>query len=36
VRELRYGSRYNEYNDLYQKWFGKNAPPQRSYIGGGK
>jgi len=36
VRELRYGSRYAEYNDLYQKWFGKNAPPQRFYIGGGK
>ena len=34
VRELRYGSRYSEYNDLYQKWFGKNAPPQRFYIGG--
>jgi polar amino acid transport system substrate-binding protein len=36
VRELRYGSRYLEYNDLYQKWFGRNAPPQRFYIGGGK
>jgi polar amino acid transport system substrate-binding protein len=36
VRELRYGARYGEYNDLYQKWFGKNAPPQRFYIGGGK
>jgi polar amino acid transport system substrate-binding protein len=36
VREMRYGSRYSEYNDLYQKWFGKNAPPQRFYIGGGK
>jgi polar amino acid transport system substrate-binding protein len=36
VREMRYGSRYAEYNDLYQKWFGKNAPPQRFYIGGGK
>src|SRR5207237_9573666 len=36
VRELRYGSRYAEYTDLDQKWFGKPAPPQRFYIGGGK
>jgi polar amino acid transport system substrate-binding protein len=36
VRELRYGSRYAEYTELYQKWFGKPAPPQRFYIGGGK
>jgi polar amino acid transport system substrate-binding protein len=36
VREMRYGSRYDEYNALYQKWFGKSAPPQRFYIGDGK
>ncbi|MGE3988101.1 transporter substrate-binding domain-containing protein [Pseudorhodoplanes sp.] len=36
VRELRYGSRYHEYTDMYQKWFGKNPPPQRFYIGHGK
>jgi polar amino acid transport system substrate-binding protein len=36
VRELRYGSRYAEYTELYKKWFGKPAPPQRFYIGGGK
>jgi polar amino acid transport system substrate-binding protein len=36
VKELRFGSRYAEYTDLFQKWFGKNPPPQRFYIGTGK
>ncbi len=36
VREMRYGSRYAEYTDLFQKWFGKNPPPQRFYLGGSK
>jgi ABC-type amino acid transport substrate-binding protein len=31
VQELTAGSRYNEYSDVYQKWFGRNPPPQRSY-----
>lgn len=32
VQELRWGSRYDEYTALYQKWFKKNPPPQRSYL----
>jgi polar amino acid transport system substrate-binding protein len=36
VREMRFGSRYAEYDDLYQKWFGKHAPPQRFYGASGK
>ena len=32
VQELRWGSRYDEYAALYQKWFKKNPPPQRSYL----
>jgi polar amino acid transport system substrate-binding protein len=36
IREMRYGSRYAEYNELFQKWFGKNAPPQRFYSGTSK
>jgi polar amino acid transport system substrate-binding protein len=31
VQELRHGSRYNEYADVYKKWFGRNPPPQRFY-----
>lgn len=31
VQELTAGSRYNEYVELYQKWFGRNPPPQRFY-----
>ena len=31
VQELRYGSRYDEYTDLYKKWFGKEPPPPRFY-----
>jgi polar amino acid transport system substrate-binding protein len=36
VREFRYGSRYAEYTELFNKWFGKKPPPQRFYLGGGK
>jgi polar amino acid transport system substrate-binding protein len=32
VKEMRYGSRYQEYTDLFRKWFGKDPPPQRFYI----
>jgi polar amino acid transport system substrate-binding protein len=31
VQEYVSGSRYNEYRDLYKKWFGQDPPPQRSY-----
>jgi polar amino acid transport system substrate-binding protein len=31
VGELRYGSRYNKYQEWYQKWLHKDAPPQRAY-----
>lgn len=31
VQEMTEGSRYNEYNEIYKKWFGRNAPPQRFY-----
>jgi polar amino acid transport system substrate-binding protein len=33
VKEMRYGSRYDVYTDLFRKWFGKSPPPQRFYIG---
>lgn len=33
VRELVAGSRYDEYTDVYRKWFGHNPPPQRFYGG---
>ena len=36
VRETRYGSRYNEYTDIFKKWFGKSPPPQRFYLGATK
>ena len=36
VREMRYGSRYNEYTDIFKKWFGKIPPPQRLYLKGSK
>jgi len=32
VQELRYGSRYDDYTALWQKWFKKDPPPQRFYI----
>jgi hypothetical protein len=31
VGELVAGSRYNDYTDVYKKWFGRNPPPQRFY-----
>lgn len=31
VQELRHGSRYNEYAEVFKKWFGRNPPPQRFY-----
>ena len=32
VSELRTGSWYPQYSDVYQKWFGKNPPPQKFYL----
>lgn len=32
VSELRTGSLYPKYTELYQKWFGKDAPPQKFYL----
>jgi polar amino acid transport system substrate-binding protein len=32
VGEMRTGSYYGEYMDIYQKWFGKKPPPQKFYI----
>lgn len=31
ARELKFGSLYSDYTAAYQKWYGKNPPPQRSY-----
>ncbi|MEP9347725.1 transporter substrate-binding domain-containing protein [Xanthobacter sp. KR7-225] len=31
VQELRSGSRYSEYTEVFRKWFGRNPPPQRFY-----
>ena len=31
VQEMTAGSRYAEYSAIYQKWFGRNPPPQRSH-----
>lgn len=31
VQEMTSGSRYNEYSEIYRKWFGRNPPPQRFY-----
>jgi polar amino acid transport system substrate-binding protein len=36
VGELVAGSRYNDYTDVYKKWFGRNPPPQRFYASGPK
>ena len=33
VAELRTGSWYPQYTEIYQKWFGKNPPAQKFYIG---
>ena len=32
VSELRSGSWYPQYNDIYKKWFGMDAPPQKFYL----
>ncbi len=32
VKELKTGSLYPQYTQIYQKWFGKSPPPQRFYI----
>jgi polar amino acid transport system substrate-binding protein len=31
VQELRAGSRYDDYAELFRKWFGKDPPPARFY-----
>jgi polar amino acid transport system substrate-binding protein len=31
VRELKHGSRYAQYQQMYRKWLGKDPPPQRFY-----
>jgi polar amino acid transport system substrate-binding protein len=31
VQEFRAGSRYDEYAELFRKWFGKDPPPARFY-----
>jgi polar amino acid transport system substrate-binding protein len=31
VGELRYGSRYEKYEEMYRKWMKKEPPPQRFY-----
>ena len=32
VSELRTGSLYPKYTELYQKWFKKDPPPQKFYL----
>ncbi len=32
VQELRFGSLYADYREIYNKWYGKNPPPQRHYL----
>lgn len=32
VGELRSGSWYSQYTEVYQKWFGRNPPPQKFYL----
>ena len=32
VAEMRTGSWYPQYSEIYHKWFGKNPPPQKFYI----
>jgi polar amino acid transport system substrate-binding protein len=32
VAELRTGSYYPQYTQIYNKWFGKNPPPQKFYL----
>lgn len=31
VGEYTHGSRYGEYQALFHKWFGRDAPPARPY-----
>jgi ABC-type amino acid transport substrate-binding protein len=31
VRELRFGTRYDQYTEWYRKWLKKDPPPQRYY-----
>jgi hypothetical protein len=31
VRELRFGTRYDQWTAWYQKWLKKDPPPQRYY-----
>jgi polar amino acid transport system substrate-binding protein len=32
VGEMRTGSYYGQYAEIYQKWFGKSPPPQKFYL----
>jgi polar amino acid transport system substrate-binding protein len=32
VGEMRSGSYYGDYSEVYLKWFGKNPPPQKFYL----
>ena len=32
VAEMRTGSWYPQYSEIYHKWFGKNPPPQKFYL----
>ena len=32
VKEMRTGSRYDEYSAAFNKWFGRNPPPERFYL----
>jgi len=34
VKEMTTGSRYDEYKEIFHKWFGTNPPPQRFYTTG--
>lgn len=36
VEEMRHGSLYGEYTEIYQKWFGIDPPPQNWYLEGVK
>ena len=32
VKEMLTGSRYDEYTGIFNKWFGRNPPPERFYL----
>ena len=32
VAEMRTGSWYPQYTEVFRKWFGKNPPPQKFYL----